>query len=137
MKALATALALALLAGPALAAGSGEDELYHWGECAVVGGLFEAAIELGASDPRISSASTAFDNFKPQMESHTDGLAAQLGKERADAVRDKLMADYDSDITLWAATEDRDGFMLATWGQTMDRCLKEATALPVPGRPVT
>jgi hypothetical protein len=137
MKALVAGLALTLFAFPALAAGPEEDELYHWGECAAVGALFEAATEMGGGDPRIASASSAFQNFEPQMEAYTNALADKLGEERATAVQKKILDDYDSDITLWADTEDRDGFLLATWGQTMDRCLKEATALPVPGKPVT
>ena len=141
MKALvpkvAFALALAALACPAFAGEAEEAMLYHWGECAAVGSLFEAAVEIGSSDPRITSANTAFHNFEPQMEAHTNAIADGLGEDRANAVRDRILADYDSDIALWADTEDRDGFLLATWGKTMDRCLKEATALPVPGRPVT
>ncbi|MDB5468537.1 MAG: hypothetical protein JWR84_97 [Caulobacter sp.] len=136
MKALALGLALAALACPALAGEAEEETLYHWGECAAVGALFEASVDTGSSDPRITSASTAFHNFEPQMEAHTNALADALGKERADAVQAKLLSDFDSDIALWADTEDRDGFLLATWGQTMERCLKEATALPS-GLPTT
>lgn len=134
---LAAGIALALLAAPALAGEAEERDLYHWGECAVVGGIYEAAIEMGASDPRITSALTAFHNFEPQMKSHTDGIAAGLSDDRGDAVRDKLLSDYEEGLTRWVASEDRDGFLLATWGKTMDRCLKEATALPVPGKSVT
>jgi hypothetical protein len=137
MKALAAALGLTLLAAPAFAGEAGEEALYHRGECAGVGGIYEAAIEIGATDPRIVSATTAFHNFEPQMKAHTDALANALSDERSTAVRDRLLADYEGDLTLWAGSEDRDGFLLATWGKTMDRCLKEATALPVPGLPVT
>jgi hypothetical protein len=137
MRALALGLSLALLAAPAFAGEAEEETLYHWGECAAVGSLYEGSIEAGSSDPRITAASDAFRNFEPQMEAHTNALAAALGEERASAVQAKLLADYDSDIQLWAASEDRDGFLLATWGKTMDRCLKEATALPVPGQPKT
>lgn len=141
MKALALApvlgLALAALACPALAGEAEEAELYHWGECAAVGALYEAVVEAGSIDPRITAASTAFHNFETQMETHTNALATAVGEERANVIQAKLLADYDSDIALWRDTEDREGFLLATWGKTMDRCLKEATVLPVPGRPVT
>ena len=137
MKALTAGLALALLATPTLAAEPAEAELYHWGECAAVGALFEAAVGIGATDPRITSASSTFADVSPRMEAYANAIADRLGEERANAVRDKILQDYDSDIALWGDTEDRDAFMLETWGKTMDRCLKEATALPVPGQPVT
>lgn len=135
MKALVAALSLALLAAPALAADAAEDELYHWGECQAMGGLFEAAVDHGSSDPRITAALTAFQNFAPEMESHTNALAERLGEARADAVREKLLADFDADIDRFAAADDRDGSLLATWGKTMDRCLKEAAALSVSENP--
>ena len=137
MRALALGLSLALLALPAFAGEAEEETLYHWGECAAVGALYESAVDDGSSDPRITAATTAFHNFEPQMEAHTNALADAVGEDRANAVQARLLADYDSDIQLWAATEDRDGFLLATWGKTMDRCLREATALPVPGMPKT
>lgn len=137
MKALALGLSLTLLALPAFAGEAEEATLYHWGECAAVGALYEGAVEAGSSDPRITAANDTFRNFAPQMEAHTNALAAALGEDRANAVQARLLAAYDGDIELWAASEDRDGFLLATWGQTMDRCLKEATALPVPGMPQT
>ena len=130
-------LALVLLASPAFAAEADEDLLYRWGECAAAGSLFEVAVDEGSSDPRIVSATDAFHNFEPQMEAHTNGLADAVGEARASVVQARLLADYDSDLTRWGEAEDRDGFLLATWGMTMDRCLKEATVLPVPGRPVT
>ncbi|MCE3288291.1 MAG: hypothetical protein K0R83_303 [Caulobacter sp.] len=137
MRTVALGLTLALLAAPAFASEAEEETLYRWGECAAVGALYQGAVEGGSSDPRIAAASDAFHNFEPQMEAYTNGLAAALGEDRANAVQARLLADYDSDIQLWAASEDRDGFLLATWGKTMDRCLKEATALPVPGQPKT
>ncbi len=141
MKALApkvaVGLALALFACPAFAAEADEDLLYHWGECAAVGALFEAAVDDGSSDPRIASASNDFATFEDRMEAYTNGLADALGEARAAVVQARLLADYDRDLALWGEAEDRDGFLLATWGKTMDRCLKEATVLPVPGRPVT
>lgn len=137
MKALTLALGLVLITGPVLAAEPDEDMLYHWGECAVVGGIYEAAIERGSRDPRILSGKTDFDSVSPQMAAHADDLATRVGEERASAVREKLFAEFDSYMAEWASSDDPEGFLLATWGTTMDRCLKEAAALPVPGRPVT
>lgn len=132
MKAVALGLSLACLALPAFAGEAEEQLLYRWGECAAVGALYESAIEGGSSDPRIVAATAAFHNFEPQMEVHTNALADALGKDRADAVQTRLLASYERDLELWVSAEDSDGFLLATWGKTMDRCLKEATALPVP-----
>ena len=83
MKALTLALGLVLVAGPVFAAEPEEDQLYHWGECAVVGGIYEVAIERGMGDPRILSAKTDFDSLTPQMEAHANDLATRLGEERA------------------------------------------------------
>jgi hypothetical protein len=137
MKALALALGLVLITGPVLAAEPDEDMLYHWGECAVVGGMYEAAIERGSGDPRILSTKTDFDSLTPQMEAHANDLATRLGEERASAVRERLFADYEGHMTGWVSSDDPEGFLVATLGKTMDRCLKEAAVLPVPGRPVT
>ncbi len=137
MKAALTAgLCAALFALPALAASPEDEALYHWGECAVVSALYETAVEEGSDDRRITAALADFHIFEPRMEAYVNGLAASIGEARAEAVQTKLMIDYEGPMTVWAETEDRDGYLLATWGKTMDRCLEEATVLPVPGRPV-
>lgn len=134
--ALIAGLCAALFAVPALAAPPEDEALYHWGECAVVSALYESAVEDGSEDRRITSALADFHVFEPRMEAYVNGLAASIGEARAEAVQSKLMIDYEGPMTVWAETEDRDGYLLATWGKTMDRCLEEATVLPVPGLPV-
>jgi hypothetical protein len=137
MKALAISLTFALLAGPAFAAETDEEMLYHWGECAAVGAIYELAMADSGADPRIRVSVDAYHAFEARMEAHTNALADALGKDRADAVQAKLLESFDSDIALWADTEDRDGFMIATWGETMDRCLREAATLPAAAPPKT
>ncbi|MDO9335564.1 MAG: hypothetical protein Q7T61_04130 [Caulobacter sp.] len=137
MKALALGLAATLLAGQALAADAGEEALYHWGQCAAVGALYEAAIDEGSADPDVAAATRAFHEVEPRMEAHTNALADALGKQRADGIQARLLSEYDGDIALWVAAEDADGFLRSTWGPTMDRCLKEAAALPADKSPKT
>ncbi len=133
----AVSLTLALLAGPALAADAQEDLLFHWGECAAVGALYENATDDSGGDPRIQAAIDAFKALEPRMELHTNALADAVGEARANAVQSKLLESYDSDIVLWGDSQDRDGFLIATWGETMDRCLREAATLPAAALPKT
>lgn len=132
----AAALTLAFLSGPAFAGEAEEDMLFHWGECAVVGALYEgAAADNG--DPRIIAALEAYHPLESRMAARADALANALGDDRADAVQARLMEANDGDLTRWAAAENGDDFLIATWGQTMDRCVREAGSLPAADAPET
>lgn len=137
MRALALGLTLAALACPALAGEAEEQQLYHWGQCAAVGAIYEAAVEDSGADPGIQVSVDNYHELELRMETHTNALADAVGKDRADAIQGALLASFDSDIALWAESEDPDGFMIATWGETMDRCLREAATLPAAAPPKT
>ncbi|MBX3480700.1 MAG: hypothetical protein KF842_09875 [Caulobacter sp.] len=131
MKTLVAAIALGLLAAPAAFAGQAEeDTLYHWGECAVVGSMYQAAVEQGIADAGVTAAFSTFQTLEPRMATYVDGLADALGEERANTVYSRLISDYGDSMTAWVEADDRTAYPAKTWGKTMDRCLKEAMTLP-------
>lgn len=131
MKTLFVGIALALAAGPVALAGQAEaDHLYHWGECAVVGSMYESAEEQGLADDTIKAANVAFTELEPRMEAYVNRLSDELGEDASGAVFSKLIDDYSGPMTDWTTAKDRTAYPVRVWGKTMERCLKEAKSLP-------
>ncbi|MBI1406150.1 MAG: hypothetical protein GC145_08505 [Caulobacter sp.] len=131
MKTLFVGIALALVAAPAAIAGQAEeDQLYHWGECAVVGSMYESAEEQGLANSTVKAANVAFAELEPRMETYVNGLSDELGEDAADAVFSKLIDDYSGPMTDWTTASDRTAYPVRVWGKTMERCLSEARSLP-------
>ncbi|WGM39828.1 hypothetical protein [Caulobacter sp. NIBR1757] len=122
---------------PAFAGPAEEQALAHWGECAMVGAIWEMRIDEAGAARDIEATLKRFKELEPRMEIHANALAAAIGDERAQAIQSSLLESFDSRLNDRVAAEDKAGFMIATWGPTMERCLREAATLPTAALPTT
>jgi hypothetical protein len=129
IKAVLLAAGLSAAVALPVQAATPEEDLYHWGQCAVAGGLYEAAVDDGASNPAIVDSYKRFRVLMPRMEKHVDGIADALGT-KAEPVLTKLKADYTAVLEGWDEKGDPHDFFVRAFGPIIDRCITEAATLP-------